>query len=181
MREYEIMWIVAPTETEEGVQAIVAQYEEVLTSQGAKMIDTEIWGRRRLAYPIKKFREGVYILFHVNAESDAVNELERRFKMAENVIRHLTVRMDADMKRARKREAERAAKRRAKGIEEPPKDAPEDTSDQAAAEPAEAKVADSAGEKQEAEAEVKAEAGEQTTSGEDTEAESAAESEGEKS
>jgi small subunit ribosomal protein S6 len=117
MAEYEVMWIIAPTLTEDEVQETVNQFEELLTAQGAKLTKTDVWGRRKLAYPIKKFREGVYVLFHLESEIEPLREMERRFKMTDQVIRFLTVRLDEDMRRARKREAARAAKRPAEAAQ----------------------------------------------------------------
>ena len=111
MREYEIVWIVAPTETDEAVEGLVGQYRELLETRGTKFINVENWGRRKLAYDINRHREGSYVLFQVESEPEPLRELERQFGLSDIIIRHMTIRMDEDMRRARKRAAERAARK----------------------------------------------------------------------
>ena len=111
MRDYEVMWVVAPTETDEAVAALVKHYEEMLVGLGAELVKTEVWGRRKLAYTVKKFREGTYILFVLKSPPEPIKELERRFKMTEAVIRFMTVRLDLETRRAVKLAAIRPVRR----------------------------------------------------------------------
>ena len=117
MREYEVMWVVAPTETDEAVEAMVKQYEELLRSAGTEIVKSELWGRRRLAYPIEKHKEGHYVLFELRAEAAPIDEMVRRFKMSDSVLRFLTVRLDEEMRRQRKRQAELKERRGGDGSE----------------------------------------------------------------
>ena len=74
------------------------------------MANVDRWGRRRLAFPVKKHKEGQYVIFTLRSETiDAVREMERRVKVSESVIRFLTIRVDLERKRAegRKRKKER--------------------------------------------------------------------------
>jgi small subunit ribosomal protein S6 len=114
LSEYEVVFIIKATETDEVIDGIVAQMEEVAKQQGGEMIKADRWGRRKLAYDIGKQREGYYVLFHLRAERGAISELERKFKMNDAVIRFLTIRIDDEIRRARRKAVLRARK---KGVE----------------------------------------------------------------
>lgn len=107
MRNYEIMFIVSPTAADEDVDKINGQIEGVITAGGGKAEKIEKLGKRRLAYIVKKFREGAYVLFTVQADGAIIREVERRLRVMDLVIKYLTVRMDDDMKRLAKIKAHR--------------------------------------------------------------------------
>jgi small subunit ribosomal protein S6 len=102
MRNYEIMFIVSPTAADEDVDKINGQIEGVITAGGGKAEKIEKLGKRRLAYIVKKFREGSYVLFTIQADGAIIREVERRLRVMDLVIKYLTVRMDDDMKRLAK-------------------------------------------------------------------------------
>ena len=115
MRNYELIFIVRPDVTDDDVQKLISQMEGVVASAGGKVDKVEKMGRRRLAYRVHKQREGFYILFCFQGSGDTVREFERRLKVTDTVIKHLTVCTDEIMKRAEKFKALRAkqeAKRR---------------------------------------------------------------------
>jgi small subunit ribosomal protein S6 len=115
MRIYEIMFIVRPDVLEEDLDKLIAQFEVIVTSTGGKVQKADKWGRRRLAYEVKRCREGQYILFLVESEPATVREFERRLKVTDSVIKFLTVRVDEEMKRlakVKKKRELRAARRR---------------------------------------------------------------------
>jgi small subunit ribosomal protein S6 len=114
MRHYEIMFIVRPDVPDEDVDKLIAQMEGVVTSSASKVEKVEKMGRRRLAYRVHKHREGFYILFRLEGTGEMVKEFERRLKVADAVIRFLTVRIDEDLGRAEKFKALRA-KQESKG------------------------------------------------------------------
>jgi small subunit ribosomal protein S6 len=107
MRNYEIMFIISPDGTDEDIDKINGQIEGVITAGGGKAEKIEKLGKRRLAYLVKKFREGSYVLFTVQADGAIVREVERRLRVMDLVIKYLTVRMDDDMKRLDKIKAHR--------------------------------------------------------------------------
>ena len=107
MRNYEIMFIVSPNAPEEDIDKITGQVEGVITAGGGKVDKLEKLGKRRLAYTVKKFREGSYVLFTIQADGAIVREIERRLRVMDLVIKYLTVRMDDDMKRLDKIKAHR--------------------------------------------------------------------------
>jgi len=110
MRNYEIIFIVRPDMTEEDVDKLIAQMEGVVGTTGGKLEKVEKMGRRRLAYRVRRQREGIYILFRLQGSGDTVKEFERRLKVADTVIKYLTVRIDEDLERAEKFKALRAKK-----------------------------------------------------------------------
>jgi small subunit ribosomal protein S6 len=92
MRQYEVMYVLRPDLEEERVKTNVARYSEVVTSFGGEITKLQEMGKRRLAYEIKKFRDGFYVLMNFKANSDAVAEAERLMKINDDVIRFLFVR-----------------------------------------------------------------------------------------
>jgi len=110
MREYEAVFILAPTLDEEQIQAIIDSLQQAAEERGAKVANVDRWGRRRLAFPVKKHTDGLYVIFTLLADTnEAVRELERRVKVSDSIIRFLTIRVDLERKRAegRKRRKER--------------------------------------------------------------------------
>jgi small subunit ribosomal protein S6 len=93
MRHYELVVIIYPDAEEEELTAIVDKISQVITTNGGQVLETEVRGRRRLAYPIRKFREGYYVVMQVQLEKKGIGELERSLKLTEEVIRHLLVRV----------------------------------------------------------------------------------------
>ncbi|MFD1706059.1 30S ribosomal protein S6 [Siminovitchia sediminis] len=91
MRKYEIMYIIRPNIEEEAKQALIERFDNVLTSQGAEIIESKDWGKRRLAYEIEDFREGFYHLIQTNANPEAVQEFDRLVKINDDIIRHIVV------------------------------------------------------------------------------------------
>ena len=112
MRRYEVVVILAPTLTEDEVEQSTETFKKTAEEKGAQIAEIEQWGKRKLAYPIKRHTEGIYIILTLEELSaEAVSELERRFKVSDSVIRFLTVRIDLDLKRAEKFKARRKKKK----------------------------------------------------------------------
>ena len=129
MRHYETLFIINPDLTEEDTAATVEKFAGILTSGGSTMVKEDHWGRRRLAYEVKKFGKGYYVLFEYGALPEAVAEMERNFKIDERVIRFLTVKkedvFDAEAVARAQAEAEaKAAARAAREQEDSEEDAP---------------------------------------------------------
>lgn len=95
MREYELMYIIQPAIEEEAKKALVERFNNMLTSNGAEIIESKEWGKRRLAYEINDLREGFYQIVKLNAGSEAINEYTRLANINEDIIRHIAVRKDA--------------------------------------------------------------------------------------
>ncbi|KRG07978.1 30S ribosomal protein S6 [Lederbergia galactosidilytica] len=91
MKKYEIMYIIRPNIEDEAKKALIERFDGVLTSNGAEIIESKDWGKRRLAYEIEDFREGLYHLIHANATPEAVQEFDRLAKINGDIIRHIVV------------------------------------------------------------------------------------------
>jgi small subunit ribosomal protein S6 len=111
VRQYETGFILSPALSEEETTQFIQQMAEIVAQKKGHMIRHDIWGKRRLAYPIKRFQEGVYVFFTYEGPGDVAGELERRFKQTEAVIRFMTVLKDPRdlVRRKKKRRAEEAA------------------------------------------------------------------------
>lgn len=94
MRKYELMYIIQPAIEEDAKKALVERFQEILTSNGAEIIEAKEWGKRRLAYEINDLREGFYQIVKVNADSKAIDEYTRLANINEDIIRHIAVRID---------------------------------------------------------------------------------------
>ncbi len=112
MRHYETLFIINPDLSEEETASVVEKFSAILTDRGSNMVKVDQWGRRRLAYEVKKFNKGFYVLFEYGATPEAVAEMERIFKIDERVIRYMTVKKDDlfDAEAIARAEAEAAAK-----------------------------------------------------------------------
>ena len=108
-RSYEVMFIVRPDVVEEELDKLVAGFEGTVTTGGGTIKSTEKLGRRKLAYTVRKFNDGNYILLTIAADGKVVAELERRLRVTEPVIKFITVRMDEEEKRLAKIKAHRTA------------------------------------------------------------------------
>jgi small subunit ribosomal protein S6 len=91
MRKYEIMYIIRPSIEEEAKQALVERFDSILTNEGAEIIESKDWGKRRLAYEIEDFRDGLYRLILTNAKPEAIQEFDRLAKISGDIIRHIVV------------------------------------------------------------------------------------------
>lgn len=97
MRNYETLYIVRPELSEEEQQAVAQKFADIVTQSGGEVLKLDIWGKRRLAYEVKKLREGIYILMQFRGESQVAQELERVLKITDEVIRQLVVRLEDDL------------------------------------------------------------------------------------
>ncbi|WP_274654917.1 30S ribosomal protein S6 [Paenibacillus humicola] len=90
MRKYEVMYIIRPDVEQEAVQAVTEKFQGII-SNGGEITKHDVMGKRRLAYEINKFRDGVYVLVQFNATPEVVAELDRVMKITDEVIRYLVV------------------------------------------------------------------------------------------
>lgn len=111
-RQYELIYVIAPDVDDAGVAELHARVEEIVTAGGGTIDKTDNWGRRRLAYEINRHKEGTYVLELFTGSGAIVAELDRRLKVADNVLRFLTVRVDEDLRKAERERARRKARRR---------------------------------------------------------------------
>ena len=110
MRNYEVVFIAAPTLTSEELDAFINHAQTVIEGKNGKIVKVDNWGRKSLAYKINKFREGYYVVLSIEAEGGAIAELERRFRVTDFIIRFISIRIDEDVKRSEKIKAARRRK-----------------------------------------------------------------------
>lgn len=94
MNQYETAFIVAPNLPEEEAAALINQLAEVIPAKNGQIIKKDFWGKRKLAYPIKKFKEGLYVFFVYRGSPAVPSELERRFKQTDAILRFMTIKLD---------------------------------------------------------------------------------------
>jgi len=111
-RTYELMFIVRPDMQEEDQDKLISTLESVVTNSGGTVKNVEKMGKRRLAYLVRRFHEGLYILLTVEGSGGLIHELERRLRVTEPVIKFMTVRIDEEQKRLDKIKAIRDARRK---------------------------------------------------------------------
>ena len=111
-RVYEVMFIVRPDVVEEEVDKLIAGFSTNVTNGGGVIKNVEKMGRRKLAYMVRKFNDGNYVLLTVEANGAVVLELERRLRVTEPVIKFITVRIDEEDKRLAKVKALRGVRRK---------------------------------------------------------------------
>lgn len=112
-RTYELMFIVRPDMADEDLDKLVANLESTVTSASGTIKAIDRMGKRRLAYMVRKFREGIYILLTIEGTGTVIHELERRLRVTEQVIKFLTVRVDEEQKRLEKIKALRDSRKKA--------------------------------------------------------------------
>jgi len=113
LRVYEVMFIVRPDAAEEDVDKLIAGFSENVTKGGGLVKTVEKMGKRKLAYTVRKFNDGNYVLLTIEANGAVVLELERRLRVTEPVIKFITVRIDEEEKRLAKVKALRGVRRSA--------------------------------------------------------------------
>jgi len=119
-RTYELMFIVRPDMTEEDQDKLISTLEHAVTSSGGQVKNVEKMGKRRLAYVVRKFHDGLYILLTFEGGGGLVHELERRLRVSESVIKFLSVRVDEEQKRLDKIKALRDARKKTSTATAPP-------------------------------------------------------------
>ena len=110
-RVYEVMFIVRPDVTEEDTDKLIAGFTTTVTNGGGTVKVVDKMGRRKLAYMVRRFNDGNYVLMTIEAGGPVVLELERRLRVTEPVIKFITVRMDEEEKRLAKVKALRGVRR----------------------------------------------------------------------
>ncbi|WP_125710393.1 30S ribosomal protein S6 [Companilactobacillus zhongbaensis] len=92
---YEITYIIKPDIEEEAKKTLIDRYDKILTDNGAKIIDSKDWEKKRLAYEIANYKEGIYHIINLNTEDDtALNEFDRLSKFDDNILRAMTIRRE---------------------------------------------------------------------------------------
>ena len=125
-RKYELVYVVSPEATDEQVAELHTQVESIVQRLNGTLEKSENWGRRKLAYEIGRHKEGTYVLEVINGTGELMKEIDRRLRVTDTVIRHMTVRIDEDIRVAERlrtqRKSTQARRRTARGL--PPEPQP---------------------------------------------------------
>ncbi len=122
-RSYEVMFIVRPDMVDEDLNKLISTLESSVTSGGGTT-KSEVWGKRRLAYKVAKFNEGIFVLFMMEGPGALVHEVERRLRVTEQVIKFITVRTDEELKRLDKVKKLRDARKKMSAVAPAPAPTP---------------------------------------------------------
>lgn len=95
MNSYETLYIIKPDVDDEQRAALIAKFNDIITADGGEIENVDEWGKRKLAYEINYIGEGYYVLVNFKAKSDLPAELERNFKISDNIMRYIVVRKNA--------------------------------------------------------------------------------------
>ncbi|MFD1066609.1 30S ribosomal protein S6 [Oceanobacillus locisalsi] len=92
MRKYEIMYIIRPDMEEDAQTALIERFNKILTDNGAEIEKVDEKGKKRLAYEIKDYRDGYYVVINFQSDETAINEFDRLAKFNDDIIRHMAIR-----------------------------------------------------------------------------------------
>jgi small subunit ribosomal protein S6 len=119
-RKYELVYVVSPDATDDQVADLHTQVDAIVQRMGGQIEKSDNWGRRKLAYEIGRHKEGTYVLEVINGNGDLMKEIDRRLRVTDLVIRHLTVRVDEEqgvVERMKAKRTETSRRRRvARGL-----------------------------------------------------------------
>jgi small subunit ribosomal protein S6 len=119
-RTYELVYVASPDATDEQVADLHTQVDAIVQRMGGQIEKTDNWGRRKLAYEIGRHKEGTYVLEVIKGDGDLMKEIDRRLRVTDLVIRHLTVRVDEEqgvVERTKAKRTETSRRRRlARGL-----------------------------------------------------------------
>ena len=91
LRDYELVLVFRPELVDETLDSTVDNVKRLITTKGGEITEVEVWGKRRLAYPINRFSEGVYVMFRCKMRPGVTRELEANLHISEEILRHLLV------------------------------------------------------------------------------------------
>lgn len=94
MRAYEVMLLLNPELEEEALEAVIQKTTDIVTSRNGEIENIDRWGKRKLAYEVKDYAEGFYVVIRFKADNEATTEVDRVLKITEEVLRFLLVRKD---------------------------------------------------------------------------------------
>lgn len=131
MRQYETAFLITPKLEEEETEKLIEKMAEVVKKKKGKMVNIEKWGKRRLAYPIDKLDEAVYVFFHYEGDPEIPHELQRRFRQTEAVIRYLTLKKETRIQprkgtKSQKKEKMKKAEEKVEAVEKAKKEPQEE-------------------------------------------------------
>jgi small subunit ribosomal protein S6 len=118
VRNYEVVFVAAPTLSSDELEDFINHIQTVIEGKNGKVVKVDNWGKKSLAYKIKRFREGYYVVLTIEGDGGAIAELERRFRVTDYILRFISVRIDYALKRSEKIKAARQKKSSARVLPE---------------------------------------------------------------
>ena len=94
MNKYECIYVIRHTVDKEGIKALVERFNGLIAQEGGEVTNVDEWGKRRLAYPIDDDNEGYYVLINYTAAPQVPQEIERVFRITDDIIRFITIKLD---------------------------------------------------------------------------------------
>ncbi len=95
---YESIFIINANLSDEETAAVIKKMQDVVAKQGGEMVKFEDWGKKKLAYEIKKQKRGHYVFFQIKSAPPVINELERTYKLTDSVIKYMTVKLEKELR-----------------------------------------------------------------------------------
>lgn len=95
MRNYELAFIIEPNIDNEGATSVVDKVSQFVKAVNGEVASVDVWGRRKLGYPINNYREGTYVILQLKMSPSAIVNLERDLKLSEEIIRYLLIKVDS--------------------------------------------------------------------------------------
>lgn len=133
MRTYEALYIVSPELDDSAIQTVVADVAGLITNSGGTIVRSDVWGKRKLAYTIKKHVEGVYVVIRFEANPESIKRLEQQLRLMDSIIRFLvlyldekTLKLEAQQQRQQEEAQRLSAARRSRGEDDDFEDDDED-------------------------------------------------------
>ncbi|MFC1849974.1 30S ribosomal protein S6 [candidate division CSSED10-310 bacterium] len=96
LRHYELIFIISPTLEDKEAEITAREVKDLIVEKGAQIHYSETWGKRKLAYEVKKQRYGFYSMIHMEGSVETVNEIDRNLKLHEHVIKFLVVKLEPE-------------------------------------------------------------------------------------
>ncbi|GBD11470.1 30S ribosomal protein S6 [bacterium HR23] len=94
IRDYELVMVISPEADDARTQAVVERVHRLITERGGNLLKQESWGRKRLAYPIRNYKEGAYFFTRFQADAQVSRDIEQTLRVTEDVLRHLLVKVE---------------------------------------------------------------------------------------
>lgn len=126
MNKYEVMYVLDAVADDETIAAQIDRFTKIVTDNGGQVEKIDRWGRRRLAYPIDFKNDGYYVLMYMQAEPSLPDELERNFRISEEVMRFIVIRLEEKRVKKGKKPAPVAAPAAAPAPAPAPAEAPQE-------------------------------------------------------
>ena len=95
MAAYDLVYIISPEVSDEELPKVIDKMSQSVNKAGGNVVETTQWGRKRMAYPIRKFAEGNYVFSRIELESAKVKEIEANLRLSDEVLRHLVIKTRA--------------------------------------------------------------------------------------